>query len=104
MILEQCKGVHCVGLGESFPRHIFLQNLTSIQPITSLVKFALHGARTRGPSCPDVRRAEAVKQDMVSLRELIRGEELVSFWRGRTRRVVAKIGNISANFRSFSAV
>ena len=32
--------MHCVDLGESFPTHIFLQNLASIQPITSLVKFA----------------------------------------------------------------
>ena len=29
-----------VDLGESFPTHIFLQNLASIQPRTSLVKFA----------------------------------------------------------------
>ena len=35
-----CKGVHCVDLGESFQTHIFLQNLASIQPRTSLVKFA----------------------------------------------------------------
>ena len=39
MILEQCKGVHCVDLGESFQTHIYLQNLASIQPRTSLVKF-----------------------------------------------------------------
>ena len=32
--------MHCVDLGESFPTHIFLQNLASIQPRTSLVKFA----------------------------------------------------------------
>ena len=25
MILEQCKGVHCVDLGENFQTHIFLQ-------------------------------------------------------------------------------
>ena len=42
MILEQCKGVRCVDLGESFPTHIFLQNFFSIQPRTSLVKFAGH--------------------------------------------------------------
>ena len=35
-IEERCKGVHCVDLGESFPTHIFLQNLASIQPITSI--------------------------------------------------------------------
>ena len=40
MILELCKGVHCVDLGESFQTHIFLQNLASIQPRTSPVKFA----------------------------------------------------------------
>ena len=45
MILEQCKQVHCVDLGESFQTHILLQNLASIAPITppprtSPVKFA----------------------------------------------------------------
>ena len=39
-IRERCKGVHCVDLGESFQTHIYLQNLASIQPRTSLVKFA----------------------------------------------------------------
>ena len=39
-ITELCKGVHCVDLGESFQRHIFLQNFASIQPRTSPVKFA----------------------------------------------------------------
>ena len=39
-IRERCKGVHCVDLGESFQTHIYLQNLASIQPRTSLVTFA----------------------------------------------------------------
>ena len=34
------KGMHYVDLGESFPTSIYLQNLASIQPRTSLVKFA----------------------------------------------------------------
>ena len=38
-IRKRCKGVHCVDLGESFPTHIYLQNLASIQPRTSLLKF-----------------------------------------------------------------
>ena len=38
-IAELCKGVHCVDLGESFQTHILLQNLASIQPRTSPVKF-----------------------------------------------------------------
>ena len=32
--------MHCVDLGKSFPTSIYLQNLASIQPRTSLVKFA----------------------------------------------------------------
>ena len=32
--------MHCVDLGESFPTHVLLQNLASIQPITGPVKFA----------------------------------------------------------------
>ena len=39
-IPKRCKGVHCVDLGESFPTSIYLQNLASIQPRTSPVKFA----------------------------------------------------------------
>ena len=39
-IAELCKGVHCVDLGESFQTHTYLQNLASIQPRTSPVKFA----------------------------------------------------------------
>ena len=51
MLLELCKGVHCVDLGESFQTHIFLQNLASIRPRTSPVKFVrpsneAHGAVT----------------------------------------------------------
>ena len=41
MILELCKGVHCVDLGESFKTHMHLQNLTSRQPRTSPPKFAV---------------------------------------------------------------
>ena len=39
-IPKRCKGVHCADLGESFliPTSIYLQNLASIQPRTSLVK------------------------------------------------------------------
>ena len=32
--------MHCVDLGESFQTHVFLQNLASIQPRTSPLKFA----------------------------------------------------------------
>ena len=36
-IPKRCKGVHCVDLGESVPTSIYLQNLASIQPRTSLI-------------------------------------------------------------------
>ena len=49
-ILEQCKGGHCVDLGESFQTHIYLQNFVSIQPRTSPVKFA--ASRDGMPSLP----------------------------------------------------
>ena len=39
-IAELCKGVHCVDLGENFQTQIYLQNLASIQPRKSPVKFA----------------------------------------------------------------
>ena len=68
-IEERCKGVqvHSVDLGESFPTSVCLQKLASIQPRTSLVKFArsprtyppgvLHATRGRGyvllPRVPD---------------------------------------------------
>ena len=44
-IRERCKGVHCVDLGESFPTSIYLQNLASMQPRTSPVKFASSSSR-----------------------------------------------------------
>ena len=53
-ITELCKGVHCVDLGESFQTHIYLQNLASIQPRTSPLKFAEGGeaADARAPRPP----------------------------------------------------
>ena len=42
------KGVNSVDLGESFQTHTYLQNLASIQPRTSPVKFA--ASRETGPT------------------------------------------------------
>ena len=39
-IAELCEGVYCADLGENFQTHIYLQNFGSIQPRTSLVKYA----------------------------------------------------------------
>ena len=52
-IPQRCKGVHCVDLGESFPTHTYLQNLVSIQPRTSPLKFA--APRPRPPTHLEVR-------------------------------------------------
>ena len=43
--------MHCVDLGESFPTHILLQNLASIQLLTSPVKFA-RSPRAQIPQVP----------------------------------------------------
>ena len=51
VLAELCKGVHCVDLGESFQTHIYLQNLASIQPRTSPIKFARSSLRQR-PRAP----------------------------------------------------
>ena len=59
VILEQCKGVHCVDLGESFQIHILLQNLASMQPRTSPVKFARSKKRSSHPDDPP---AEVMKE------------------------------------------
>ena len=56
MILEQCKGVHCVDLGESFQTHIYLQNLASIQPTHQQfrVKYYYSQSSFRTPPVPSV--------------------------------------------------
>ena len=52
--------MHCVDLGESFPTHVFLQNLASIQLRTSPVKFAC-SPRTDPPGLG--RNAAAAPED-----------------------------------------
>ena len=44
-IVELCKGVLCVNLGENFQTHINLQNLASIQPRRSPVKIVCNNSR-----------------------------------------------------------
>ena len=67
MILELCKGVHCVDLGESFQTHIYLQILVSTQPRTSPVKFARSSGAAakllRAGAGPRERLAQRAVQD-----------------------------------------
>ena len=54
-ILEQCKGVLCVDLGESLQTHIYLKNLASIQPIfLKIVRSTAAAAAEKEPCkfCP----------------------------------------------------
>ena len=51
VILELCKGVHCVDLDESFQTHIYLQNLASMQPRTSPLNFAASRDSRRSARC-----------------------------------------------------
>ena len=48
--------MHCIDLGESFPTHIYLQNLASIQPRTSSLKV---GRLPNGGKLLGVEAAEA---------------------------------------------
>ena len=53
MILEQCKGVHCVDLGESFQTHIFLQNLASMQPLERALERLIEDDPATAPATMD---------------------------------------------------
>ena len=53
--VQRCKGVHFIDLGESFPTSIYLQNLASTQPRTSLVKFARSPRTDRPGTCTNCR-------------------------------------------------
>ena len=61
LVLERCKGVHCVDLVESFQTHIYLQHSVSIQPRSGLVKFAPSSGTSGciGPSLRQVTRTSA---------------------------------------------
>ena len=59
--------MHCVDLGESFPTHILLQNLASIQPRTGPVKFA-RSPRTDPPGRSPFPSAELQPKDIEDLR------------------------------------
>ena len=66
--------MHCVDLGESFPTSIYLTNLASIQPRTSLVKFARSsrtdppGARTKPHDVVDLGRCHSLTTPRTGLR------------------------------------
>ena len=70
-ILEQCKGMLCAELGESFPTHIYLQNFASIQPRTSPLKFARVASSSARPetgrSMPDMPAAASSSRSCCSL-------------------------------------
>ena len=66
-ILEQCKGVHCVDLGESFQTHVYLQKLASIQPRTSPPEFAyMWGSQGREAALSDILRGLEVPEGVVA--------------------------------------
>ena len=56
--------MHCVDLGEGFPTSFDLQNLASIQPRTSLVKFA------RSPRAQIAQVAACEEDDAAMLKHL----------------------------------
>ena len=82
---ERCKGVHCVDLGESFPTHIFLQKLASIQPRTSPVKFARELPAAQFPDMPFPAKTprESIATASVAAESPVRnttGKKVTAFW------------------------
>ena len=63
--------MHCVDLDESFPMSIYFQNLASIQPRTSPLKFvgsrAAAGAAAAAASAGDLRLALTARLQRVSI-------------------------------------
>ena len=87
-IPNRCKGVHRVDLVESFPTHIFLQNLASILPRTSPVKFARSRAgngraRPTGPAnaSPDFERSSRATAPSLASRSGV----VANFWQNFAR-------------------
>ena len=68
--------MHFVDLGESFPTHIYLQKLASIQPRTSLVKFA-RSPRAQIPQVL-VRGARVLRAEPVPEVELLPSDDVPS--------------------------
>ena len=103
--------VHCVDLGESFPAHICLQNLASMQPRTSPIKFARsagHAAvRSACRRCTPATRPQARRAPRRDLKAAPRSSPRSSTASGdetSERRQRASVGKISAKCCSFSAV
>ena len=63
MILEQCKGVHCVDLGESFQTHLCLQNLASIQPLERALSCVCPTPRFHAAAIYHPAQVESVKEE-----------------------------------------
>ena len=70
MILELCKGVHCVDLGENFQTHVYLQMLASIQPGTSPLKFARSSGAPVVSDAACYLRESNLPQNLLSLRRV----------------------------------
>ena len=115
--------MHCVDLGQSFQTHIFLQNLASIQPRTSPVKFARSTMQPpHGGVDADTEVLYTVKKagqdpprellELVSALELLCPARFLSlrpcfasrFWASRTRiRAVASQRTSALNSRAARA-
>ena len=91
MILEQCKGVHCVDLKESFRTHIYLQNFVSIPPKTSLVRFSVRfsvpAARSPRAQIPQVTSDASRRRSGSGLGVILRRRHRTLSKPKRTRRM-----------------
>ena len=101
-LTERYKGVHFVDLGKSFPTHIYLQNLASIQPRTSPLKFARTrcvGTRHLGSGAVRPARPSAWAPPTRDLRA-----PLVPASRARAKFRGLVLGRIEAKFWKFQLI
>ena len=106
---ERCKGVHYVDLGESFPTSIYLQKLASIQPRTSLVKFARSPSTDppgpRDPIFPLPAKLRERQHARVSIRDrLIRHYFPLGLRLSRHSPVVTQNGSLMNLFNKFHEI
>ena len=79
---ERCKGVHFVDLGESFPTHVYLQNLSSIQPRMSPSKLDSQIVEID----PALRLQQRLKTSRVYLQEMTKQHQVQGPFRMRRQR------------------
>ena len=104
VILELCKGVHCVDLGESFPTSIYLQNLASIQPRTSPLKFRRRSRRTPPDSAAEFRKRAWADASALSKLNSWRLLKLIKIKSARSRLYRSRFLQVNTRWKALAEI